>query len=972
MKAEHIKKFHWLDGLFTVLLVCLPLPFLMSRGLPFIYNDEFGYWGGAAAFAGYDWSDVISRIPYYSYGYSLFLAPLLMIFSNTSDAYHAALALNGVWLALAYWVLRAIVRHLFPGISPRLRAVFSFSCTLFASSFTNANFTWPEVLLFLLYSVLFLLVVLASEHPRLWHYPAIALLCVYSYTVHQRTLGLAIAAGLFVLWQFFTKKITWRHLLAFAAVLAGCCLGAAALKDFVKGSSWAGISAAVEATNEMSGQLGKILMIFTPSGLLDFLLSLCGKAFYMAAASLLVVFVTAACCVQRLWQDLRTALREKALSHVDTVNAFLFLSACATVAISAIFMIVPGSSAHLYYGRYSDHIMGVLVLLGLCELSRRQLSLKMLAHSLALFLALCITAAYYRLRTGVGGDISVNIAGIGPFVEYDATHFVLLFFLVAALFSLFLLLQRRPIRLSPARRSAVTAGLCLAVWAFMGSWSYQHFTSTTLPEAPRASQAVADTVQALDDIVGDAALYVGCIQGDGNYTRQYAANGVRFLMPTREVITFTMESAGRVPSSLPEEGFVMIPGDSKTLSRTATPVKATETYLLYYIEGEDGAGALPDWVYQGLIDDRTSIGPVLFSEELTLRTDDTGQWCAGMLLPAYQPADDTAYEQEKARMQYVQITDRALAQRMMEAGVPLEEHLTAPLHYDADELNTNGHASNGPADPMGLRSGQMQFGPYCALGAGTYRVTVHGDNLDGNARVRVHSSMGAAIYDIAPEQVTDEAIVYQMTLAEGCSDAELCVAAAGEETILITGLDIEWLAPGSEGILPTDRLPLASLRDAEGWVTATAALAEQVQALTGGEAADTNTYGPAQEADLAAMTVDGDGEVRGGAASLGAGGVLRGGALALEAGTYRITVTGTGLSRAGFAPLAGGGAESLPVQYLSSSDTRVQYLLVLEEGRADVELSAYGTDGQHRARITGITIERAQRQDAAGQGGEAA
>ncbi len=953
--AQTKRKILWLDLAFSLALLCLPLPFLLNHNLPYIYNDEFGYWAGAAAFVGYDWSEVISRISYYSYGYSLFLAPLLLLFPNTADAYHAALLLNGLWLALTFWVLRAIVRRLFPDISPRLRAVFAFVSTLFSSSFTQVNFTWPEVLLYLLYCVLFLLVVLAAQSPRLWHYPAMALVCVYSYTVHQRTLGLAIAAGLFVLWQFFTKKITWRHLLAFAAVLTGCWLGAGALKDFVKGTAWAGTSSNMASINEMSGQLGKIQMIFTPSGLLDFVLSLCGKVFYMAGASMLVMFVTAARCFQHLWQDLRTALREKALAHVDTVNAFLFLSVCGSVAIAAIFMITPTGIVHLFYGRYSDNLMGVIVLLGLCSMYRHPLPLKGYIHCVTVYLLLSVTAAYYRLHMDVVGDATVNTAGMGPFIGTYETHFTALFFLVVAIFTVLFLLQRRPARLSAGRRSALAALVCLCLWAYMGGWSHYHFVTVIWTDAQRSSQMISDTICALDRTTSQIhVLYTP----NSGYPQNYSANGIQFLLPDREIRYYSDDPADGQLRDIPEEGFLVVPTGSTYQPRDATPVKASETYLLYY-NSPDGAQELPDWVYQGLIDDRTTIGPVVFSEELTLRTDDTGQWCAGMRLPAYQPADDTLFEQEKALVQYVQITDRALAQAMMDAGVPLEEHLAADIHYDAGELNTNGHASNGPNDPLGLRAGQMQFGPYCALGAGTYRVTVHGGNLDGNAKVRVHSGMGSTVYSIAPEAVSDDAIVYQVTLAEGCTDAELCVAAAGEETILITGLDIQWLAPGSEDILPTDRLPLASLQDADGWVAVSTALAEQIQAMTGGAAADSRTYGPAQTVDLAAMSVDGDGALLGGQAVLGAGGVLRGSPLSLDAGTYRVTVTGAGLSRAGFSVLAGGGEETLPLQYLSSSDTRVQYLLVLDEPVEDAELSAYGTDGRNRVRIDAIALQQA-------------
>ncbi len=42
-----------------------------------LFPDEFGYWAPAAKMLGWDWSETTSLGSYYSFGYSLILAPIL-------------------------------------------------------------------------------------------------------------------------------------------------------------------------------------------------------------------------------------------------------------------------------------------------------------------------------------------------------------------------------------------------------------------------------------------------------------------------------------------------------------------------------------------------------------------------------------------------------------------------------------------------------------------------------------------------------------------------------------------------------------------------------------------------------------------------------------------------------------------------------------------------------------------------------
>ena len=56
-------------------VICL-ISILLIRHLdslyaPWVNNDETGYWGAAAYFAGYDWSDILQYSDYYSFGYGI-------------------------------------------------------------------------------------------------------------------------------------------------------------------------------------------------------------------------------------------------------------------------------------------------------------------------------------------------------------------------------------------------------------------------------------------------------------------------------------------------------------------------------------------------------------------------------------------------------------------------------------------------------------------------------------------------------------------------------------------------------------------------------------------------------------------------------------------------------------------------------------------------------------------------------------
>ena len=50
--------------------------------------DEFGTIAGASYFAGLDWSNVVKKVYYYGFGYSMFMAPIFWITDNTVVIFH--------------------------------------------------------------------------------------------------------------------------------------------------------------------------------------------------------------------------------------------------------------------------------------------------------------------------------------------------------------------------------------------------------------------------------------------------------------------------------------------------------------------------------------------------------------------------------------------------------------------------------------------------------------------------------------------------------------------------------------------------------------------------------------------------------------------------------------------------------------------------------------------------------------------
>lgn len=358
------------------------------------YPDEFGYWAGAAAWIGYDWSQTASLGSYYSFGYSLLLMPVLKIFQNSVTAYRAALALNMLLQCAAAVLLLEIFKrwHLRERLSRQESAeeknavLLAAGCAVFYPAWTfYVQMTLTEALLAFLYVWICYQLFLFLEKPKVTRAIILALSFLYLYFVHMRTVGVVLA-GLFTLFVCAWKKPASRKPLLTGMVVM--ILGAAGglwLKAWVTDNVYAAADAAMLAVNDYGGQLGKIKSLFTLQGIWKFFRSCAGKIYYLGIASFGLLYPAVyGCCRETasllrrpgLWKKHGTCKsKERITGEVKGYfSLFVFLSLSGQFFVTAVGTMEPGRMDGIVYGRYNEYLLPLFMGIGmltLCDLRRR-------------------------------------------------------------------------------------------------------------------------------------------------------------------------------------------------------------------------------------------------------------------------------------------------------------------------------------------------------------------------------------------------------------------------------------------------------------------------------------------------------------------------------------------------------------------------------------------------------------------------
>ena len=355
----------------TLLIFIIHVRHLGSLGIITVLDDEFGYWGNAAYLAGLDWSGIVSKIPYYSYGYSLLLVPLFFIFDRPDYIYKSAIVLNGVMLSASFLLCFDIALKLAKGFDKKMLMGTAFLIFMYPAYIAYSNIAYTECLLIFIIWLLSWCFTDLSNKSRNFKFVLIGFLTMYLYMVHQRALGVLIASICVIIVMNVLGRINLRKVLLVFLPMIILFLVHVYLKDYIQTQLWLNNSG--NLTNDYLAQASKISQIFQGDGFIALIKASLGHVFYIGAASYLLGYFGIYELLTKIVKAVVATVRNRKLEilscdHYFPLYAFLLIAVLFSLAINIIFMINPFRMDQIVYGRYIDMIMGPLILLGFISL----------------------------------------------------------------------------------------------------------------------------------------------------------------------------------------------------------------------------------------------------------------------------------------------------------------------------------------------------------------------------------------------------------------------------------------------------------------------------------------------------------------------------------------------------------------------------------------------------------------------------
>lgn len=512
-------KSHFYGIFFMLLIICI-----FQYGIQKIYGivmypDEFGYWASAAKWLGYDWSQLASMGSYYSYGYSLILTPILWMFENGVMVYRAAVAVNMVLMCISLWLMFDVLKKLFLK-QDQQTVIFACGVGVFYPAWIfYMQMTLTEALLIFLYILTVYLLIRFIEKPKVITSIGLACSLVYIYFVHMRTVGVVIACVLTVLLLVYLKPECRKAGVIFIVFLIALGLIGTGIKEAVVSQVYAGADAGMLAVNDYGGQWGKLQEIFTLRGFVRLLASCVCKLFYLGMASFGLVYWAIGYLVIRVKHLIFGIVKKKHFEIVDAAVLYILLSATGIFLITAIYMINPGRIDGIFYGRYNELFVPLMMSIGLMAmLSNDKIFTRSITGCAISGLAVPLIAGWIKKEELVSfhNYFAVGITYLYDESNFNANHFFLQTYLFCSL--LIILVAGLVWICKKGNKNPVILVGIILVEIGLGIWASEkdtyHFNAVVSDDKVIADD-ILDTVQTDSDIYylfEESEMYIDSMQ----------------------------------------------------------------------------------------------------------------------------------------------------------------------------------------------------------------------------------------------------------------------------------------------------------------------------------------------------------------------------------------------------------------------------------------------------------------------------
>lgn len=217
----------WLQCMLAIALFILYSYKTEDSVMPILLDDEYGYWANSSYFMGLDWSSITGNIAYYSYGYSLILLLLRIIapwlgVCSWDGIYQFAVTFNMLMLIAGFFIAVRLCKRYMKNMNWIVRCFACFVVMLYPAYKVYSHITLSECALTFFFWVFLYVMHRVTDSPSILNHAAFALVSVYMYTIHQRTLAQFITAIIIVLLVRLRRISRLSHTAVFGGVMCVC------------------------------------------------------------------------------------------------------------------------------------------------------------------------------------------------------------------------------------------------------------------------------------------------------------------------------------------------------------------------------------------------------------------------------------------------------------------------------------------------------------------------------------------------------------------------------------------------------------------------------------------------------------------------------------------------------------------------------------------------------------------------------
>lgn len=341
-------------------------------------SNEFGTWGIAASFAGYDWYDFLSMTDYYSFGYSFILIPLMLLGKvgvSMALLYKLAIILNAFFMVGQYLLILYTMKEMEIDWPVPLKQITVLFLVFYIGNVTWMNSAYSETYLWFMFWCVIALLIRTIKWQGYGNAFLLIAATAHIFAIHMRALGVVLAVIIVLAgWMIGNYKRCGLKYIGFVIGMSGFfTIITVLLKQFVSNSVYMGGN--VNSVNDISRNVQATKSLFNVGSMIDVAMSVLGKLYYAGAASFLLAIVGLVLAVSLVMKYLYLRLKNGQAAKWqlrEWLLLFVFVAFMGEIGISAIFKIfnyfgkgVTSTLADtIVFGRYADFAIGPMMFLG--------------------------------------------------------------------------------------------------------------------------------------------------------------------------------------------------------------------------------------------------------------------------------------------------------------------------------------------------------------------------------------------------------------------------------------------------------------------------------------------------------------------------------------------------------------------------------------------------------------------------------